>query len=51
EAYHRETELGIKWDDPDLAIEWPVEAPTLSDKDAQFPRLRDVPHDRLPVWE
>ena len=51
EAYHRETEVGIRWDDPDLGIDWPVEDPLLSDKDAKFPPLRDVPHDRLPSWE
>lgn len=51
EAYHRETELGIGWNDPDLAIEWPVEDPQLSAKDAQFPPLREIPRDRLPSWE
>lgn len=51
EAYHRETEMGVCWNDPDLAIDWPVTDPQLSAKDAQFPRLRDVSHDRLPPWE
>ncbi len=32
-AYHRASERGIMWNDPDLAIEWPVETPILSDRD------------------
>jgi len=48
ELYHREDELGIAWDDPDLAIPWPVHDPVLSDKDCRFPRLREIAKDRLP---
>lgn len=36
---------GLAWDDPSLAIDWPVE-PTraiLSDKDARHPRLAELP--------
>jgi dTDP-4-dehydrorhamnose 3,5-epimerase len=50
EGYHRETELGIAWNDPDLAIPWPVQSPTLSAKDSAYPRLRDVPKDKLPTF-
>ena len=42
--YHSEAEFCVAWDDPDLAIPWPNEAPILSAKDAAAPRLRDVPH-------
>lgn len=31
--YHPEDELRILWNDPALAIPWPIETPTLSDKD------------------
>jgi len=41
--YARETEGVIRWDDPDLAIDWELEgAPFLSDKDAAAPFLRDM---------
>jgi len=45
--YAPEHELAIRWDDPDIAIDWPVPAPSLSDKDARAPRLKDLPPDRL----
>jgi dTDP-4-dehydrorhamnose 3,5-epimerase len=44
--YHPEADLSVAWNDPDLAIPWPTETPTLSQKDAAAPRLRDV-QDRL----
>jgi dTDP-4-dehydrorhamnose 3,5-epimerase len=36
---------GLAWDDPDLAIPWPVLAGVaiLSDKDRRHPRLKDLP--------
>jgi len=47
--YHVEDELHILWNDPELAIPWPVETPTLSDKDRAAPPLRLL-HDRLPRY-
>ncbi|NMO21031.1 dTDP-4-dehydrorhamnose 3,5-epimerase [Pyxidicoccus fallax] len=41
--YSPETERGIAWNDPDLAIPWPVKEPLLSPKDAKAPRLKDAP--------
>jgi len=32
----------VAWDDPDLAVDWPVAEPVLSDADAHNPRLRDL---------
>lgn len=35
-------EGGLAWNDPDVGIPWPIEAPQLSAKDANNPRLRDL---------
>jgi dTDP-4-dehydrorhamnose 3,5-epimerase len=40
--YNSNGEGGIRWNDPDLAIQWPAEsAPTLSDKDLKAPNLKE----------
>ena len=46
--YVPECEAGVLWSDPDLGIDWPMKQPLLSEKDAEYPRLKDVPPDRLP---
>jgi dTDP-4-dehydrorhamnose 3,5-epimerase len=37
--YDRDDEIGVVWDDPDIAIAWPIGDPALSPKDAALPRL------------
>ena len=49
-TYERTADASIRWDDPALAIDWPVTSPLLSDKDARAPLLGNVPEDRLPVF-
>lgn len=39
----------VRWNDPALAIPWPVADPVLSDKDAKAPLLRDAENPF--VWE
>ena len=39
--YHRESDAGLAWDDPDLALPWADILPLLSPKDQQHPRLVD----------
>lgn len=42
--YRPDAELCVAWNDPDLAIPWPISDPILSPRDAAAPRLRDVQH-------
>ena len=49
-TYDREADAGIRWNDADLAVDWPVAAPVLSDKDARAPFLAEIPEERLPVY-
>lgn len=45
ELYAPECDGGILWNDPDIAIEWPMDViPVLSAKDEQAPLLKDVRH-------
>ena len=46
--YRTEHEAGIRWDDPDLAIGWPVQPAILSPRDAALPLLAGLtsPFDR-----
>ncbi len=43
--YSPADDLGVAWDDPDLAIAWPVakDAALLSPKDSVQPAFRDLP--------
>ena len=51
DLYAPECERGVLWSDPDIGIEWPIKEPILSEKDAVYPRLRDIPLDRLPGYK
>ena len=41
EIYHPEDEQGLRWDDPEIGIEWPETEPILSRKDQLLPFLKD----------
>lgn len=49
--YNPECERGLAWNDSDVAIEWGVREPTLSDKDNRNPRLRDIAPGELPGYK
>lgn len=42
EVYRPEYDRGIRWNDPEIGIEWPLEEPLLSPKDDAAPLLRDA---------
>lgn len=46
--YDPQDEGGLLWSDPDLGIAWPLEAPTVSAKDAALPRLAALGPQHLP---
>jgi len=48
--YDPASDAGVAWNDPDLAIDWPIDAPLLSDKDKALPTLKDALRERLPRW-
>ena len=48
--YAPHAEGSVLWDDPEIGIEWPIEAPTLSEKDRAAPTLRETPEDDLPRY-
>lgn len=48
--FSAEDERGLPWDDPDIAIEWPLAGlePILSDRDRKWPQLTSTPETDLP---
>jgi len=48
--YDPSAEDGIAWNDPDLNIDWKVTDPLLSKKDSEYPTLRAIDMDQLPVY-
>jgi dTDP-4-dehydrorhamnose 3,5-epimerase len=45
--YDPTTEAGIAWDDPDVAIDWPLGDPQVSERDRGAPKLAEIA-DELP---
>ncbi|MCM3749149.1 dTDP-4-dehydrorhamnose 3,5-epimerase [Paenibacillus pasadenensis] len=44
EYYSKEHDRGIRWDDPELGIDWPTVKVVLSDKDKIHPGFREAEH-------
>lgn len=48
--YDPSSEVGIAWNDPDLAIDWRIDQPLLSQKDSNYPTLRSLTPEMLPPY-
>jgi dTDP-4-dehydrorhamnose 3,5-epimerase len=46
--YNPADELGVAWDDPEIAADWGLEAPVLSARDQANPRRADLPVEHRP---
>jgi dTDP-4-dehydrorhamnose 3,5-epimerase len=50
ELYDSSDEYGILWSDPGLNILWGITDPVISEKDANYPRLSQIPMELLPEF-
>jgi dTDP-4-dehydrorhamnose 3,5-epimerase len=48
--YNPADELGVAWDDPEIAADWGVADPVLSERDQQNPRRAALPPGLRPSW-
>ena len=49
--YAPDCDRGVLWSDPALCIAWPIENPLLSAKDQGLPLLKDIPPEKLPLYQ
>ncbi len=42
EEYDKTLERGIRWNDPDICIDWPLKKPLISEKDSNLPLIKDA---------
>ena len=50
EFYNPELEGCVRWDDPEIGLDWPIRDPVLSDKDKAAPLLNEISKDKLPQY-
>ena len=48
--YNAAAEASVLWNDPEIGIQWPSDAPVLSEKDRAAPLLGELPPERLPRY-
>ena len=46
--YDGADELGVAWNDPDLAVPWGINEPILSARDLQNPRWKEISAEKMP---
>lgn len=49
--YIPEDEGGVLWSDTEIGINWRIEKPLISSKDALYPPLSEIPLDGLPIYK
>ncbi len=42
DEYSPEHDAGIRWDDPEIGVDWKLESPVVSEKDKNLPFLKDL---------
>lgn len=47
--YNGSDELGVAWNDPELAVDWAVTTPILSERDRKNPRWRQIDPAKIPT--
>jgi dTDP-4-dehydrorhamnose 3,5-epimerase len=48
--YDAAADAGVRWNDGEIGIDWPVSEPQLSDKDRKAPFLSEIAPERLPIY-
>lgn len=48
--YNQADELGVAWNDPDINVDWEFKDPVISKRDAENPKLKDIPDLLMPRW-
>jgi dTDP-4-dehydrorhamnose 3,5-epimerase-like enzyme len=48
ERYDPRDAGGLRWNDPDVGIQWPISSPQLAARDAEYPVLRELTASQLP---
>lgn len=51
DSYNPSAEFSLRWDDPDVGIQWPIDNPQLSAKDQAGKLLKEFPQEALPVYQ
>ena len=50
DEYDPEDQYAIRWNDPDIGIDWPIDNPILSERDQVCPFLLEMSSEILPVY-
>ena len=49
-VYHAQYDCSLLWNDPEIAIDWPLNNPLLSEKDKNAPTLKTIDSNKLPDY-